>query len=72
MSRVGNRHGVYTQLAGCCISVVGMLYAFYVKPIIRRRRRERVLSEMAKGRLGARAAPADEEDEFVRVNGGAR
>ncbi len=37
---VGNRNGVYIQLAGCCISVVGMLFAFYVKPILKRRRRE--------------------------------
>ena len=46
---VGNREGVFTQLAGCCISVLGMLYAFYVKPIIKRRRRERVLKDIAAG-----------------------
>lgn len=34
---VGNRNGVYIQLAGTCIAVTGMLFAFYVKPIIRRR-----------------------------------
>ena len=28
---VGNRNGVYVQLAGCCLSVAGMIYAFYVK-----------------------------------------
>jgi hypothetical protein len=28
------------QLAGCTIAVLGMLYAFYVKPVLRRRRRE--------------------------------
>ena len=38
---VGNRNGVHVQLAGCCISVSGMIFAFYVKPIIRRRRSER-------------------------------
>jgi hypothetical protein len=35
---VGNREGVYTQLLGCCIAVAGMIYAFYVKPMIKRRR----------------------------------
>jgi len=37
---VGNRHGIVTQLAGCTISVMGMLYAFYLKPVIRRRQLE--------------------------------
>ncbi len=35
---VGNRRGVHVQLAGCCLSVIGMLYAFYVKPVLKRRR----------------------------------
>jgi hypothetical protein len=35
---VGNRNGVYIQLAGCCIAVVGMLFAFYVKPMMKRKR----------------------------------
>ncbi|MEQ9617310.1 MAG: hypothetical protein RLN60_04670 [Phycisphaerales bacterium] len=43
---VGNRNGVYTQLVGSCIAVLGMIYAFYVKPMIRRRRRERVYDSM--------------------------
>ncbi|MBM3984376.1 MAG: hypothetical protein FJ296_01595 [Planctomycetes bacterium] len=34
---VGNRNGVGIQLLGCCIAVAGMLYAFYVKPLLRRR-----------------------------------
>lgn len=37
---VGNRNGVYTQLVGCCLSVAGMIYAFYVKPVLKRRRAE--------------------------------
>ena len=44
---VGNRNGVYTQLLGCVIAVIGMIYAFYVKPLIKRRRRERVLVGLA-------------------------
>jgi len=39
---VGNRNGVYLQLLGCVIAVVGMIYAFYVKPILKQRRREAV------------------------------
>ena len=38
---VGNREGVWTQLAGCVIAVAGMAYAFYVKPLLIRRRTER-------------------------------
>ena len=34
---VGNRNGVWTMLAGCVLSVIGMIYAFYIKPIIKRR-----------------------------------
>ncbi len=37
---VGNRNGVYIQLFGCCVSVAGMIYAFYVKPTVKRRRLE--------------------------------
>ena len=39
---VGNRHGVYVQLLGCIIAVIGMIYAFYVKPVIKQRARRRV------------------------------
>ncbi len=44
---IGNREGVYTQLAGCCLSVLGMLYAFYYKPILRRRLKDKALAEAA-------------------------
>ena len=44
---IGNREGVWTALIGSCISVIGMIYTFYVKPIIKRRRRERVLAGLA-------------------------
>jgi len=47
---VGNRRGVYTQLIGCCIAVAGMIYAFYVKPFIKRRRQlavEAMVASMA-------------------------
>jgi len=34
---IGNRNGVGVQLAGCCMAVVGMIFAFYIKPLIRRK-----------------------------------
>ncbi|MCH7526450.1 MAG: hypothetical protein IID39_03340, partial [Planctomycetes bacterium] len=34
---VGNRNGVHIQLAGTIIAVSGMIFAFYFKPIVRRR-----------------------------------
>jgi hypothetical protein len=45
---VGNRNGVYVQLLGCVIAVAGMIYAFYVKPVIKRRRQEEVLAGLAR------------------------
>ena len=55
---VGNRNGVYIQLAGCCLSVVGMMFAFYVKPVIRRRRHERSRAKVADSDT---ASPVDRE-----------
>jgi hypothetical protein len=34
---VGNREGIGTMLAGVCLSVIGMLYSFYVRPWLSRR-----------------------------------
>ena len=45
---VGNREGVYIQLLGCCIAVAGMIYAFYVKPVIKRRRQAEVFAKLGK------------------------
>ncbi len=45
---VGNREGIGTMLFGTCLSIVGMIYAFYVKPVIKRRRREAVLASPGK------------------------
>lgn len=44
---VGNRNGVNVQLAGCCIAVLGMIFGFYVKPIIKRKRQQRTYAEVA-------------------------
>ena len=35
---VGNRQGVFQMLFGCCLAVSGMIWAFYVKPMIKRKR----------------------------------
>jgi hypothetical protein len=53
---VGNREGVWVQLAGCIIAVVGMIYAFYIKPILKRRRLEAVEQQIAMGLQGVRVA----------------
>jgi hypothetical protein len=55
---VGNRNGVYAQLIGCCISVFGMVYVFYIKPIIKRRRRMRVWAEVAEQKSAETPEPA--------------
>ena len=47
---VGNRRGVRVMLAGCCISVLGMIYAFYVKPVIKRRRQQAAYAQVAAAR----------------------
>jgi len=35
---VGNRHGIWVMNAGWIVTVIGCLYAFYVKPLLQRRR----------------------------------
>lgn len=39
---VGNRQGVWTMLAGCVLIALGMSYAFCIKPVLVRRRREAI------------------------------
>jgi len=57
---VGNRHGVIIMLLGCCLSAIGMVYAFYVKPFIKRRQRQAVYAQVAAERQEAGAAAAPE------------
>lgn len=52
---VGNRNGVWVQLAGCVVAVIGMMYAFYVKPVIKRRQRALVVHEIEAARAEGRA-----------------
>lgn len=44
---VGNRPGVNIMLAGCIMIVLGLLYAFYVKPIVIRRMKLAALAKAA-------------------------
>ncbi|GJM25200.1 MAG: hypothetical protein DHS20C16_16150 [Phycisphaerae bacterium] len=43
---VGNRDGVLIQLFGTCVAVLGMIYVFYIKPIIKRRRQQAVWAQV--------------------------
>jgi len=47
---IGNRNGVHIQLLGCCLAVLGMFFAFYVKPMIKRRRAEAAQARARRGR----------------------
>ena len=44
---VGNREGVFAMLFGTCVTVLGMLWAFYVKPTIKRKRQQAVFGGKA-------------------------
>jgi hypothetical protein len=46
---IGNRPGVWTMTAGCVMIFLGLIYAFYIKPIIIRRMKVKAI-EAAKGR----------------------
>ncbi|MFG0256533.1 MAG: hypothetical protein ACF8GE_01380 [Phycisphaerales bacterium JB043] len=64
---VGNRNGVHQMLASSTLAVIGMCYAFYVKPVIRRRRINRVHEQVARTRSEERTGPV-EERELVEVS----
>jgi hypothetical protein len=62
---VGNRNGVYVQLLGCCIAVIGMIYAFYCKPIIKRRRQQHVYASLRGEHAAAHSVVKSREPEPV-------
>jgi hypothetical protein len=68
---VGNRHGVHAMLFGTCVSIAGMIYAFYFKPVIIRRRKQAALAAAeARGvrpGAGSRDVRADAEAEVSHV-----
>ena len=53
---VGSRKGVEVQLAGCILAVMGMVYAFYVKPVIKRRALKRQIAAAIPKVMGTVAA----------------
>jgi hypothetical protein len=63
---VGSRHGVNVMLVGCCMAVAGMIYAFYIKPIIKRKR---LLTAAAAAPVRA-AAGSSAARELARVAAG--
>jgi hypothetical protein len=57
---VGSRPGVWVMVTGCIMMAVGLLYAFYLKPVIIRRMKQKALAQ-AQARALANAAKADQE-----------
>lgn len=57
---VGNRNGVHIQLFGCVLSVVGMFFAFYVKPVLKRRRSEQQKAKVGRAQEKVFGAPRPE------------
>jgi hypothetical protein len=51
---VGNRPGVSLMILGCLLMVVGLMYAFYLKPVIIRRMKEKALAEAAAKKAAAK------------------
>jgi hypothetical protein len=47
---VGNRPGVFVMVSGCAMIVLGVLYAFYVKPVVVRRMKAAALARLATAR----------------------
>lgn len=69
---VGNREAVHEMLFGTILAIVGMIYAFYIKPILIRRRKEAALATAAAmGRLPRAGVPSpsasEEEREVAHV-----
>lgn len=65
---VGTREAIGTQLLGCVLVTLGALYAFYVKPVIKRRRAAAAVAEANARRSAARAAVRETAEELVEVN----
>ncbi|MFO0972906.1 MAG: cytochrome c biogenesis protein CcsA [Phycisphaerae bacterium] len=53
---VGNRDGVMAMLGGCVLASLGMLFAFYIKPLLKRRLRDRMMAQFSRDDNGEPAA----------------
>lgn len=51
---VGTRPGVDVMITGCAMMLVGLMYAFYAKPLIIRRMKAKALARAAVGRVDER------------------
>jgi hypothetical protein len=67
---VGNRPGVWVMTAGCVMIFVGLMYAFYVKPIIIRRMKANALAKAAQaaGKVPPKKRPADQAPELAAAS----
>ncbi len=63
---VGNREGMWTMLNGTILSVIGMMWAFYVKPFIKRRRRDAAI-KLAEAKASDRGSGAVPETPLART-----
>lgn len=45
---VGNRPGTYVMTAGCGLIIIGIFYAFYIKPVIIRRMKQQAIAKAQK------------------------
>ena len=64
---VGNRQGILPMLIGAILITLGSIYAFYVKPILRRRRQERALEQAGQRPALERVAADEAETAEVRT-----
>lgn len=55
---VGNRNGIFVMLLGSLMVIVGTIFAFYVKPVLIRRHRDRVAARRSATVAGAMLAVA--------------
>jgi cytochrome c-type biogenesis protein CcsB len=58
---VGNRNGVFIQLLGCIIAVLGMIFGFYIKPMLMpaAAKKAAVKSDDKSAEVSSEAAPAE-------------
>jgi hypothetical protein len=62
---VGNRNGVRMMLASSTLAALGMCYAFYIKPIIRRNRIKRVHAQVRAKKIESKPQPQPEPAEVL-------
>jgi hypothetical protein len=55
--QVGNNPGIHIIALGGCMMAVGIPWAFYIKPLIMRRRRDRIRAQVAAGEYRRPGAP---------------